>query len=110
MEGKMRFGPIEELEDGALLLKVDKNIYAHESVLAAAYRFAENCHVRVDSLDSSHYGILFRAKDPNVDLEFQVGEFCNELIDQQVRHDLDKSNRSIKELIIRKAFFPFEEK
>ena len=108
MEGKMISEPIERLEDGKLLLKVDKNIYAQESVLAAAYRFTENCYVHIDSSGENHHCVFFKARYPNVDLASQVSNFCNDLIDQQVRYNLDKSNRSIKELIIKKAFFPFE--
>jgi His-Xaa-Ser system protein HxsD len=100
---------IDKLEEDRLLLRVNKAIYNHEALLAAAYKFNDTCYVHVDSLDSDHYGVFFTAKDTGIDLFFQVNNFCNELMDQQIRYNLDKSNRSIKELIVKKAFFPFKD-
>lgn len=98
---------IQKFEDGRLLLRVDKNIYQHETILSTAYKFTDNCYIHIDSIDSNYYGVYFTPKLPNVDLTSQINAFCNELIDQQIRFNLDKTNKSIKELIIRKAFFPF---
>jgi His-Xaa-Ser system protein HxsD len=100
--------PIEKLEGDRLLLRVNKAIYSHEALLAAGYKFNGTCYIHVDALDSDYYGVFFTAKDTGIDLFFQVNNFCNELMDQQIRFNLNKSNRSIKELIVRKAFFPFE--
>jgi len=104
----MKMEPIERLKDGRLLLRVNKAIYNHEAILAVAYKFTENCYIHIESLNSDYYGVYFTTKDPIKDLVFQVNNFCNELFDQQIRYNLDQSNRSIKELIIKKAFFPFE--
>lgn len=100
---------IQKLEDGKLLLRVDKNIYNHDAILSATYKFTDNCFIYIDSIDASYYGIYFSPKNPSIDLISQINDFSNELIDQQIRHNLDSSNRSIKELIIRKAFFPFQD-
>lgn len=100
--------PIEKIEDGKFLLRINKAIYSHEAILATTYKFTENCYIHIDSLDSDYYGAFFTAKHPNIDLIYQVNNFCNELVDQQIRYNLDESNRSIKELIIKKAFSPFE--
>ena len=99
---------IKNLENGKLLLKVDKSIYHHEAILAAAYKFTDNCYIHIDSMDSKYYGIYFSPKKDDMDLASKVNEFCNELIDQQIRYNLDNSNRSIKELIVKRAFFPFQ--
>lgn len=100
---------IQKLENGQILLRVDKNIYNHEAILSSVYKFTDNCYIHVVSLDSDYYGIYFEPKNSNIDLFSQVNNFCNELIDQQLRLNLDKSNKSIKELIIKKAFFPFQD-
>lgn len=113
MEGKMRqddqMKMIQKLDDGRLLLKVDKTFYDHESVLAATYKFTDTCYIHVKSIDSEHYGVYFSPRQLDVDLVSQVNSFCNELIDQQVRQSLERSNKSIKEMIVKKAFFPFHE-
>ncbi|MEK6690996.1 MAG: His-Xaa-Ser system protein HxsD [Nitrospirota bacterium] len=100
---------IEKLEDGKLLLRVEKSIYRHDAILSSAYKFTDDCYIHVDSIDSNYYGVYFAPKDSTVDLISLVNNFCNELIDEQIRFSLDISNKSIKELIIRKAFFPFQD-
>ena len=99
---------IQKLEDDRLLLRVDKNIYRHDAILSAAYKFTDTCYIHVDSLDSNYYGVYFTAKHPDDNLTSQVNAFCNELIDQQIRFNLGSESRSVKELIIKKAFFPFQ--
>ena len=99
---------IQKLEDGRLLLKIDKSIYHQESILSTMYKFTDNCYIHIDSLDSDYYGVYFTAKHSNMDLFSEVNNFCNELIDQEIRYNLNSSNKSIKELIIKKAFFPFQ--
>ena len=109
MEVKNTVEMIQKLEDSKILLRVEKAIYHHEAILSATYKFTDNCYTHVASIDSNYYGVYFTPKHPDVNLVSQVDAFCNELIDQQIRHNLDNSNRSIKELIIRKAFFPFQD-
>lgn len=99
---------IQKLEGGRLLLRVDKNIYQHDAILSTAYKFTDQCYINIDALDSNYYGVYFTQKHPDIDLASQVNAFSNELIDQQIRRNLDYQNRSIKELIIKKAFFPFQ--
>jgi len=100
---------IQKLENGQILLRVGKDIYNHEAILSTTYKFTDNCYIQIASLDSDHYGVYFSLKNPDIDLYSQVNDFCNELIDQQLRYNLHKSNKSIKELVIKKAFFPFQD-
>lgn len=100
---------MQELEDGRVLLMVDKTVYDKEAVVATAYKFTDTCHIHVDSVAPGHYGVYFSPKQPNIDLAYQVDSFCNELVDQQLRQDLEKASRPIKELIVKKAFFPFQD-
>jgi His-Xaa-Ser system protein HxsD len=100
---------IQKLENGQILLRVNKKIYNHEAILSTAYKFTDNCYVHIAFIDSNYYGVYFTSKSSNIDLASQVNDFCNELIDQQLRYNLDKSNKSIKEMIIKKAFFPFQD-
>lgn len=100
---------LHKLEDGRLLLQVEKAIYHHDAILCAAYKYTGDCYINVTSIDSNYYGVYFTPKQSNADLISRINDFCNELIDQQIRHNLDRSNSAIKELIIHKAFFPFQD-
>lgn len=99
---------IEKTEDGRLLLRVDKSLYHKEAILSASYRFTNDFFVNVSSIEDQHYVIQFTPKLPNADNITRVNEFCNELIDQELRLSLKESSQPIRELIVRKAFFPFD--
>ena len=100
---------IEELENGKIVLKVDKSLYCQEAILAATYKFTDTYYIHVTSFDTNNYGVYLTPKNSKKDVKSVINEFLNELIDQQIRHNLAQSNNSIKELIIKKAFFPFQE-
>jgi His-Xaa-Ser system protein HxsD len=98
---------IINLEDGEILLKLNREIYTQEAILETSYKFTHSCNIHIDS-EQIYFNVFFSAQNDNINLKDQVDRFCNELIDQQVRYNLSKSNKEIKELIIRKAFFPFQ--
>ncbi len=100
-------GIIKISKDHNIFLKISKSIYDRQAILKTAYAFTDTCHIHVDSFDADNYAVYFSGKNDNNDLESIIKEFCNELIDQQIRHDLNDNNKAIKELIIKKAFFPF---
>jgi His-Xaa-Ser system protein HxsD len=100
---------IEELGNGKTGLKVDKSLYCQEAILTTTYKFTDSCYIHVLSFDSNNYGIYLTPKNSKTDVKSLINEFLNELIDQQIRYNLAQSNNSIKELIIKKAFFPFQE-
>lgn len=100
---------IVKLNDGSLMLYVDKKIYNHEAILAAAYRQSASCFMKVTMHDDQHFGVHFTAKLSETDLRGEIDIFCNELIDQQIRFNLNRDNHQIKEMIIKKAFSPFNE-
>lgn len=101
-------GNIEKFENDKILLRADKSIYHYDSILKASYKFTNNCFIHIASLDPQIYGIYFTSKKSDVNLLAEVNEFCNELIDQEIRYSLEQSNKSTKELIVKKAFFPFQ--
>ena len=98
----------ESSEKEEIILNFDKNVYSIEAILKAIYKFTNECYIQINSSDANSHRISFSLKENSSDLKKQINEFSNELIDQQVRFNLDKANHKIKEMIIRKAFFPFE--
>lgn len=99
---------IERTDDGRLLLRVSKSLYHHESIQKAAYKFTDSCFVYINPIDADNYEVSFLPKNSGAELNSKINEFCNELIDEELRYSLNASSKPIKELIIRKAFFPFE--
>lgn len=106
METRQAF--IDDCGDGLFLVKLPKAFYEREAVFAAAYLFREKFQIRVDSIDDSYVGVWFQTKKEQneAEVKFGLGEFCNEVLDQQVRLDLDKRYGGLREAIYEHAFSP----
>jgi His-Xaa-Ser system protein HxsD len=85
--------------------EVDLSIYSLRTVLRACYKFTNNCYVFIARTeDGSWISVSLRAKGPDKNLVALVGEFFNELLDQQVRENLEKEMQPVRELIVAQAF------
>ena len=100
---------IKQIDDGRLLLEVDKNIYDVKAILNATHKFADRCYVHQESASENTIRIYFKAKeDSNVPLDRIANDFCNELIDQQIRLNVEKEYGNIRDEIVKKAFSPIK--
>mgnify|MGYP004443215971 CR=1 FL=1 len=100
--------PFVEIEENKLQLDIDLRLYAAETVDAAAYKFTDICYVykRMDGNDENLLHIVFEAKESKTLDKSTVKQFCNELIDQQVRFNVNKQFAHIRDLIVEEAFKP----
>ncbi|RDD30558.1 His-Xaa-Ser system protein HxsD [Prosthecochloris sp. ZM] len=88
---------------------VDTTIYSLVAIRAAAYPFLSNYHILVTPSDDRHsVVIIFEAKLPERDINTDLKEYCNSLLDHQVRVQLDASNGKIRDLIVAHAFSPID--
>ncbi len=93
----------KKIEGNKLLLKVSANIYEKEAVLNASYKFTNKCYLNIEQINTS-IEVFFQSKDENTDLNEISLEFCNELIDQQIRINTSKEYKIIREELVKKAF------
>lgn len=99
--------PIKAI-DNKVQLDLDLNVYSVETIDAAAYKFTGLCYV-LKSLDSEKKDLIhlvFEAKDGCHIDELTAKQFCNELLDQQVRYQVSKQFGHIRDLIVEEAFKP----
>lgn len=98
--------------EGLFLIKLLKAFYEREAVFSAAYKFQDTFFVRIDSIDEKYVGVWFQTKQPLDGQSAKIGlsEFCNEVLDQQVRLDLDKRFGGLREIIYQHAFSPISER
>ena len=89
--------PLKVIDGNKMQLDLDLQIYSIETIDAAAYKFTDNFYI---------IHILIEAKDENVINESTVKQFCNELLDQQVRFHVNKQFGHIRDLIVEEAFKP----
>lgn len=100
------------IEEGRICISLCRLFYQKEAVLAAAQKVTGDYYVEIKSLDSERAGIFLEPKTkgsgeaPLDVLEEVAKDLCNEVLDQQVRLDLEKRYGKLRELIVRQAFAP----
>ena len=100
--------PVVELEGKMFQVFVDLNLYSKEVVTASIYKFTHlfYVHQEMDSSNLNLVQVIFESKEGNnIDAEVPK-QFCNELIDQQLRFDTEKKFGYIRNLIVEEAFKP----
>jgi His-Xaa-Ser system protein HxsD len=112
MNDKMK--TIYTINEGKVCLALYRVFFQKEAVLAASQKMTGDFYVEIKSLDSERVGIYLEPKGNvsgassiNIEtLEEAAKNFCNEVLDQQVRLDLENRYGKIRELIVRQAFSP----
>lgn len=106
LQGALPRLPAADPETGAVALRIDLSIFAMEAVLRATYKFTDRCHLFVERSAGEGDGaiVTFRAKNEGIVIEAIVGEFANELIDQQLREHLARQAGPIREILVAQAF------
>lgn len=88
---------------------MDTTLYSLEAINAAAYPFISKYHVLVTPGSTENSVIvIFEAKVAGGDINADLKEYCNSLLDHQIRVQLDKANGKIRELIVAHAFSPLD--
>ena len=97
--------PVTVLENERFQVVVDMSLYVKESLVAACYKFTDRFYIH-QQMDGGNVVVVFESKDGNVVSDTIVKEFCNELIDQQVRYNTNQQFGHIRDLIVEEAFKP----
>lgn len=97
-------------EDGTLFIRLNTELYEAEAARAASYKFTDKYYVFLKPYDNFELLVIFEPKlntEPATDVILK--EFANELLDQQIRLDLDKRNGPFRDIIAKEAFRPTEQ-
>lgn len=97
--------PITKLENEKFQVVVDMSLYAKESITSACYKYTDRFYIH-QQMDGDNVVVVFESKDGNAVSETIVKQFCNELIDQQVRFNTNQQFGHIRDLIVEEAFKP----
>lgn len=97
--------PVTELEKDKFQVVVDMALYAKEALVAACYKFTDRYYVHQQT-SGNNVIVVFETKDGNAISEVVIKQFCNELIDQQVRFNTNLQFGHIRDLIVEEAFKP----
>ncbi len=93
-----------------LEIRVSKALYDREAIIAAAYALSGLCGIKIEPASEQFLKVSLEPLEPHNDLDLSELEhkFTNELIDQQLRIDLERRYGPIRQLIVQHAFSPLE--
>jgi His-Xaa-Ser system protein HxsD len=97
-------------KSGGFEVILSKAIYEKEAVFAATYALSGLCRNRVEPAQAGYIKVSLEFLDSCTDTDRAQVEnrFMNELIDQQLRLDLEKRYGPIRRLIVQQAFAPLD--
>lgn len=100
--------PVVELAKDKFQLSVDTSLYAKEVITATIYKFSHLFYVyqQTDASNLAFVTVIFESKDKNKVTDDVPKQFCNELIDQQIRYNTNARFGHIRDMIVQEAFKP----
>lgn len=103
-------GIFTKIDDGNILVSLYKAFYEKTAVFNAAHKFTDRFTVLIEPLDDNTVGVYFQPKRgleiEEQDLTDAASNFCNEVLDQQVRLDIEARYGVLREMIVKQAFSP----
>lgn len=88
-------------------IPLNNSCYDKIAVFQASYRFTDQCYVEIQPKEGEAIVVTLSLKEEgSADLSVIAKEFQNEVIDQQLRLELEKRYGSLRELIYEHAFAP----
>lgn len=99
--------PITKTDKGGFQITIDLNSYSEKAITATIYRYTDKFFVYQNTMpsDDKQVCVIFESKEGVLD-ENIVKQFCNDLIDQQLREITTEKYGHIRDLIVEKAFKP----
>jgi His-Xaa-Ser system protein HxsD len=97
--------PLTNLENSKFQVNVDASLYAKEAVTSAIYKYTNRYYIHQQTTENL-IAVIFESKDNQIVTEEVVKQFCNDLIDQQVRYNTEQRFGHIRDLIVEEAFKP----
>ena len=109
--GKIQF-PVVKLDNNKFQVIVDLALYSKDVITAAIYKFSHlfYIHQQTDKFNLNLVIVIFESKDDNVITIDIPKQFCNELIDQQLRYNVNAQFGHIRDMIVEEAFKPVNSK
>jgi His-Xaa-Ser system protein HxsD len=91
-------------DDGDFVITLGSGVYRCSAVKKAAYKFTHIFHIVINHPDPSATVVTLRPKSASADAEAAVGDFLNEVLDQDLRECIAEETNSIRDLILAQAF------
>jgi len=87
-----------------LVIFIDLSVYRLGAVKKAAYKFGDRFHVLIEVFEAGRAKVVLKAKARLPDPYYSAGEFCNEVLDQELREVVASETEGVRNLILAQAF------
>ncbi len=96
----------EQMNDGTMKITLSKKMYEKMAIFNAAYANSDKANIKIDNIDDNYVAVFVKFKNAvtNNEAETFATKFLSDVIDYQIRLDLDVRTGYIKKLIYEKAF------
>jgi His-Xaa-Ser system protein HxsD len=91
------------LPDGTQVLTFDSAVYRLSAIKKAAYKFGGLFHILIEQHDPVTE-VRMKSKESSAPIDKLVGEFCNEVLDQDLREAVAEETAGIRNLLLAQAF------
>src|SRR4051812_21549885 len=85
------------------IVELDTRVFRLEAVKKAAYRFGGRCFARFELVGPTTVRVTLNPRLPE-EVERLVGEFRNEVLDQELRETVAAETEAVRNLILAQAF------
>ena len=103
------FSAVEKISNDEFCLKINTNLYKKEVVMLVCSNFMDKHFIFVKQNSDRIIKLCFsRKNNADIDLKSFIGQFCNDLLEYQIRDDIESKYHTIRELIVQQAFSPIE--
>lgn len=92
-----------DLSDGTQVVTFDSTIYRSNAIKKAAYKYGGLYYVHITQLDRATE-VRLKPKESCTTSDALVGEFCNEVLDQELRETVAEETSGIRDLLLAQAF------
>lgn len=88
-------------------VRVDPKVYSEYAILKTAYWFTDQYYLFISKSLDGDFSVEFRNKtgDSLDALKAACGEFWNGVLDQEVRQKVLQETASVRDTLVKKAFF-----
>ncbi len=83
---------------------IDANLYRLPAVKKAAYRLGDRCFAQIERLSDSQIQVKLTSRSEKTPIEVLVGDFWNELLDQDLRESIAEETERVRNLLLAQAF------
>ena len=98
--------PVTQLENSTFQVCVDLGGRRIIKKKTAIYKYTDKFYIHQQTKEGDLMDVIFESKASQLVTEDVVKQFCNDLIDQQVRYNTEKQFGHIRDLIVEEAFKP----